>query len=130
MRQKKLGILITIAGLGAVALAYWGKGLFYLVDGPGGTGAIDLRQRWIEQRYVLHRQNPYDVYFASLGAPELEAARRGRDASAIAELGPPTVIAYPPWAYFSGYALLWPPWGVARLYYAVIQLLCLCWLVR
>jgi hypothetical protein len=122
--------LCVIAGLCGVAILYWAKGFRYLIDGPGGTGAIDLRLRWVDQQYVLHRQNPFDVFFAQHGLPEPAAAREGRDASVISEIGAPAAVGYPAWSYFSGYLFFWPPWRATRFYYAGIQVICLLWLLR
>jgi len=122
--------LFVIVGLCGVAILYWAKGFRYLIDGPGGAGGIDLQQRWIEQQYVMHRQNPFDVYFAQHGIPEPAAARQGRDASVIREIGAPGAAGYPAWSYFSGYLFFPLPWRATRIYYAGIQLLSLLWLLR
>jgi hypothetical protein len=122
--------MILTIGLCAVAIPYWTKGFRYLIDGPGGQGAIDLRLRWVEQRYVLNRQNPYDVDFAGEQSVKPAAVWNGRNASVLSEVGPPASVDYPPWSYFSGYLFFWPSWRSTRIYYAGIQLLCLVWLIR
>ncbi len=130
MPDRKSTMLILIVGLCALASSYWAKGFWYLIDGPAGQGAIDLRVRWVDQRYVLHRQNPFDVYFTHHGAAVPAVVWHGRDASVIPQLGAPAAVGYPAWSYFSGYVLFWPSWQTTRVYYAAIQLICLLWLVR
>jgi hypothetical protein len=130
MLQRHQTALIATILLCGVAILYWAKGFRYLIDGPGGKGAIDLRLRWVDEQYVLHRQNPYDVYFAAHVAPEPKAVPQGRDASIIREIGTPGAVGYPAWSFFSGYLLLWLPWRATRVYYAVVQLVCLIWLIR
>jgi hypothetical protein len=128
LSNKKSNCLIIV--LGAIAVAYWVKGFTYLTVGRHGEGAIDLRLLWVNQQYVLHRQNPFDVYFAAHGIPEPAAVRHGRDASIIREIGAPGAVGYPAWSYFSGYLLFWLPWRATRIYFAGLQVLCLLWLLR
>src|SRR6266436_4108891 len=34
-------------------------------------------------------------------------------------------VVYPPWTYFSGLLLLWPPWARVRVWYAFVNVICL-----
>jgi glycosyl transferase family 87 len=129
MLQRNRAVLYVIVVLCIGAILYWAKGFRYLVNGPGGEGAIDLHMRWVDQQYVFHRQNPFDVYFAQHSDPG-PPAPNGRDASVIAGIGAPPSIGYPAWSYFSGYLFFWPPWRATRIYYAGIQAVCLLWLLR
>lgn len=129
LNRRTVNCLIVL--LSALAIAYWAKGFVYLTVGRHGEGAIDMRLRWIEQQYVLNRQNPGDVFFASYGLGLTDRSlARGRSGAIIKSLGPPGPQGYPPWAFFSGYLLFWLPWSANRIYFAFIQLLCLVWLIR
>lgn len=122
--------IVIVALLGA-ALAYWAKGFRDLVSGRERTAAIDLHLRWVDQQYVINRQNPFDVSFAHRGNSEPAAAVcKGRNASVIGGVGVPGGASYPAWSYFSGYPLFCLPWNATRIYYAALQLTCLIWLLR
>lgn len=129
--RSRVGLAIVIVALLGAALAYWARGFRALVSGRERTAAIDLHLRWVDQQYVLNRQNPFDVWFAHRGDSEPAAAVwRGRNASVIGGVGVPFGVSYPAWSYFSGYPLFCLPWKATRIYYAAIQLTCLVWLLR
>ena len=91
--------------------------------------ALDIRMRWVEQRYVYNGQNPYDIV-------ELVTALREhrpppecpRDNRIDPHIGPPyhRQGGYPPWAFPTA-ALFILPTGflVTRIYYSVLNLLAL-----
>lgn len=118
--------------LGLLALGYTAKGMHGLIFGTARSDAVDLHLRWVEQRYFLRGQNPYDVW-------------RRHDARAAALLGPAPIIeransldprlggtdpTHPPWGYLSGLLLLWPDWPAIRVYFALLNLLALAVIVR
>jgi hypothetical protein len=99
-RRLKLALVAVLALL---SIAYLGKG-FYIGAFKDGS---DVLRRWAEEHYLLH----------DLVDPRLAAifARHG--------------VVYPPWSYFSGLFLLWPPWPQVRAWYALINLACLSWII-
>src|SRR6202158_850919 len=99
-RIPRLLKLLLAAGLAALSIAYLGKGFFFgaLLD------ASDVKRRWLEERYVLLAQNL---------DPRIAVRLIRRD------------VIYPPWAYFSGVLLFWPPWPQVRIWFALINLACL-----
>ena len=104
-RIPRLLKLLLAAGLAALSIAYLGKGFFFgaLLD------ASDVKRRWLEERYVLLAQNL---------DPRIAVRLIRRD------------VIYPPWAYFSGVLLFWPPWPQVRIWFALINLACLIWIIR
>jgi len=99
-RRLKLAL---VAFLALLSIAYLGKG-FYL--GTFRDGA-DVFRRWSEEHFLLH----------DLVDPRLAAifARRG--------------VVYPPWSYFSGLFLLWPPLAQVRAWYSFVNLICMIWII-
>src|ERR1700688_3998188 len=95
--------LALVAFLALLSIAYLGKG-FYIGTFKDGS---DVLRRWAEERFVLH----------DLVDPRLAAifARRG--------------VVYPPWSYFSGLFLFWPPWPPVRAWYSFVNLICLTWII-
>src|SRR5271166_5574378 len=86
----------------------------------------DLGRRWIEQHYILKRQNPYDVAF------RVRALENGepppvtmRNAKPDPEIGIPTDVDYPPWSYFSGFVFFWPDAKLVRVWFALCNLVSL-----
>lgn len=129
--RLRVALVILIVTLLGVAMAYWAKGFCDLVNGREKSAAIDLHLRWVDQQYVLNRQNPFDVCFAHRGNSKPAVATwNGRNASVIAGVGVPGGVSYPAWSYFSGYPLFCLPWKATRIYYAALQLPCLIWLLR
>jgi hypothetical protein len=39
-------------------------------------------------------------------------------------------VVYPPWTYFSGALLFWPPWPQVRVWFALINFASLIWIIR
>jgi hypothetical protein len=104
--------------LALLTLAYCAKGLYYLVvkaDMPN-----DMHLRWVETQYILHGENPGDIFMAS----QYSAAVRipmwsKRPTTEIPWIGPVFTAGYPPWAYFANVPFYWPPWQrAARVYFA------------
>ena len=99
-RRLKLAL---VAALALLSIAYLAKG-FYI--GTFRDGA-DVFRRWAEEHFLLH----------TLVDPRLAAsfARRG--------------VVYPPWSYFSGLFLLWPPRAQVRVWYSFVNLVCMIWII-
>lgn len=96
-------MLLLVVCLALLSIAYLGKG-FYI--GAFRDGA-DVFRRWAEERFLLHE--PIDPRLAA------SFARRG--------------VVYPPWSYFSGLFLLWPPWAQVRAWYAFVNLASMTWII-
>jgi hypothetical protein len=108
--------------LALLTLAYWGKGLYFLAAKP--TMPSDLRLRWVDERYVFARRNPYDVFFASpYGQFGQRPLWNPRDTSPLPGLNAPYNAGYPPWGFFAGAIFFWPDWPAVRVYYAAINVL-------
>src|SRR5260370_3991986 len=97
---------LVVDCLAALSIAYLGKGFFdgIFLNGEGS----DVLRRWLEERFVLGEHID----------PRVAAAfvRRG--------------VVYPPWSYFSGALLFWPPWPQVRVWYALINFASLIWIIR
>ncbi len=85
--------------------------------------------RWVEQRYVYHGQNPYDVvqlvHAQKFGLPVPECRRDNR---VDPEIGEPYHRAggYPPWAFPTVAPVVLPtPWRFAVLYFGLLNVVAL-----
>jgi hypothetical protein len=82
----------------------------------------DLLWRWREERYLLQRQNPFDVVDRQLdelhGLPPRHIARNNR---LDPRIGLPTPGGYPPWALLTNFAFVYP--GSIRIGIVYIDLL-------
>lgn len=120
------GMALVLVALSVLHLSW---GFYQLVFGTSRQAAVDLKIRWIDHRYVLGGQNPWDVYFAVRGKPR----EAGRNDAVDPAIGPVQVPGgNPPWAYPMGFLLI-PPFtelGPARLYFAVISALALVLLAK
>src|SRR6266496_2897128 len=96
-----LSIVVAVV-LSVLGTIYTGRGLEQLVMTSSSTEAKDLRTNWEELRVVLARENPYET---------------------------DTPSPYPPFTYPANVILLWPPWPVVRLYFALLNLICLGFLM-
>ena len=121
-RLRAAGLQGVSAVLLVLALAYYSKGIYYLVLADRGAG--DVRARWTEQQYFLQGRNPFDVWLA-----HAERAKRSgyarvhptRDCTVDPTLGVKDP-AHPPWGYVTGLFLAWVPWPMLRGYYLVLNL--------
>ena len=95
--------LLLVACLGALSFAYVGKGFFVAIF----RDSSDVWRRRLEERFVLGEY--IDPRFAA------SFIRRG--------------VVYPPWSYFSGALLFWPPWPQVRVWFALVNFACLIWIV-
>jgi hypothetical protein len=95
--------LLLVGFLALLSIAYLGKGFYFGIFRDGS----DTFRRWAEERFVVraHVDSRIAVAFA----------RRG--------------VVYPPWSYFSGLFLFWPPWPQVRAWYALVNLACLTWII-
>jgi Glycosyltransferase family 87 len=105
--------MAAILGLGAMLYQMRGYSLFF-----APSGAVDLKQRWIEQQYVFRGQNPYDVTYHVFGVGQKPWGQR--DAAVDEQIGVPDSGGYPPWAFVSGALLFAGDWPTARLLYAAL----------
>jgi hypothetical protein len=96
--------LLLVASLAVMSIAYLGKGFFFGAFKDGS----DVWRRWLEERFVLRDQN-------------LDP----RIAASFIRVG----LVYPPWAYFSGALLFWPPWPQVRIWFAIVNFACLTWII-
>ena len=95
--------LLLVAFLALLSIAYLGKGFYFGIFRDGS----DTFRRWAEERFVVR------------------AHLDPRIAAAFARRG----VVYPPWSYFSGLFLFWPPWPQVRAWYALVNLACLTWII-
>lgn len=97
-----------------LATAYLVKGYAYLLvlDGPH-----DLRRRWVDQKYFMNGQNPYDIIFKIRA---IEAGQSppvvARNTEYLSEVGKPVGFTggYPPWAFTFGMPFVSLPWPDER----------------
>jgi hypothetical protein len=116
-RGTKVVLLILLSILSA---SYLGKGFWIELFHSSGRfpGAQDLSRRWLEQQYIFRGLDPYNALFSSKGS------------------GPPSGLpvpidaVYPPWSYFSGFFFFWPRWPYVRIWYGLINLLCLAYIIH
>jgi hypothetical protein len=95
--------LLVVAGLAALSIVYLARGFFIaFID------SNDVWRRWLEERFVLGGH--LDAQVAA------SFARRG--------------VVYPPWSYFAGLFMFWPPWPQVRVWCALINFASLIWIVR
>lgn len=113
MTRTRVAIWALVAALLLGAVLYQAKGVALLFKPEGG---VDVRLRWQEQRYVMAGRNPYDVTYAVLGVGRAPSDP-GRNAEAIPEVGIPDSGGYPPWAFFVGHLMFWPPWPEVKGYF-------------
>lgn len=133
MTANKIHTIVTWAlagGLGLLAFGYTTRGMYYLVLGRNASDAVDLHLRWVEQRYFVRGQDPYDVWLRhdrrAASLPRT-AEPTDRDDTLDPSLGCPDPT-HPPWGYVSGALLLWPDWPACRIYYAAVNLVALAFL--
>jgi Glycosyltransferase family 87 len=101
-RIPRTPLLVVTVFLSLLGTIYVGRGLQQLVATSSSTEAKDLRTNWEELRLVLAQENPY------------ESA---------------TPSPYPPFTYPANFVFLWPPWPAVRLYFALLNLICLGFLM-
>jgi glycosyl transferase family 87 len=110
-------LLFLVAGMQIA----WG-----VAQGGWITLPIDSHLRWIEEQYILKRQNPADVTIADQAIKKgVQPPSTGRNSNPDPVLGVPLCPDYPPWAYVSGLLFFSPPWSVDRLYFTAINLVAL-----
>lgn len=122
LEPKGLTLLRILVGLLLfLSFGYVGWGSYQLIHGEDrNVAAIDLRSRWIENRYILHGQNPYDVFW-SAHRPTTE------DVTLDPTIGAPQLVGYPPWTDLSSFVLVppLPDFDDVRWTFAVICLISL-----
>jgi Glycosyltransferase family 87 len=123
---KKSPVLIGIISLLLLSTcAYCAKGFYILLF----TTPIDLHSRWVEERYIFHHQDPYDVFFSHIDPSAPMHPPSGRNEDIDPSVGIPSASGYPPWNFFAGYLLYWPSWALVKPYFAGLNLLALVVLV-
>ncbi len=123
-RRAALGVTLILS---LVAAAYAARGFHALtLAGNPNTfsgGGCDMQMRWSVMHYILRGKNPREIY------DRCRAAERAHSNPSHCEgvepdLGPPAYQDYPPWAYFTAIALMWPSgWQAARAWYAGVNVL-------
>lgn len=83
-------------------LTYAGKAFFNLLNYRESISALDLKQRWVDQKYFLDRQNPYDVLFNVTGQSSPHRSVRLLEA-----VGKPFHGGLPPWAFTLLLPIVW-----------------------
>jgi hypothetical protein len=118
---RRIIIQAAIMILCILSIVYHIKSFKLLLFVPGYGD--DLHKRWLDQRYVLNGQNPYDVYFRyhASEAEKKPVPKRFRNSDADPILGPPPSGGYPQWSFFTGYFLFALPWTLERIYWAIIS---------
>src|ERR1700682_4761366 len=96
--------LLLVAFLAALSIAYLAKGFLYGIF----WDSSDVLRRWREERFVLGEH--LDLRVAA------GFVRRG--------------LVYPPWSYFAGLFMFWPPWPQVRVWFALINFASLIWVIR
>lgn len=117
---------VIAALLFLVAAVYMLYGAAMYARGEG----IDTWMRWQETQYILHGQNPNDVFFAHR-ADEFEALEsdlRPEDAPVIEELGPIEYGCYPPWCYGTLALYNWGSLPLAQVLFALMNAVALVWI--
>lgn len=106
---RRLKLLLVVC-LAALSIAYLAKGFLFgaFLDGS------DVLRRWLEERLVLGKYID----------PRIAAKIYRRIPARIH--GP---VVYPPWTYFSGALLFWPPWPQVRVCFALVNFVCLTWII-
>lgn len=101
--------LVRAAALGLLGLAAWYhlRGYYLLV--LDDHSAWDLWLRWLEQACVFAGVSPYRV--AEGPQPGCPLPSRFLQ-----------FVNYPPWAYFTGLFVLWPPLWATRILFAILDL--------
>jgi hypothetical protein len=126
-RRRHRILWVVTAALLLLSAAWIVQGFrFLLFQNPG---AVDLKFRWLEQRYIWNGQNPYDVVLLEAAhryhRPSPECTRNNRVDPAIGPLYH-RQGGYPPWAYFTAMALVLPTeFQTTRIYFAALNALAL-----
>ncbi len=95
--HQKIAWFVTLIFV-LMSVAFLARGLQQILLPNSATQAKDLHTNWTEMQLVLHRQSPY-------GNVE-------------------TASPYPPWTFPANVLLYWPPWSLAKVYYAFVNLAC------
>lgn len=122
LTRRSLYLLFPLAAF--LAVAHPLRGLVCLTVGSEKGDAVDLRLRWVEERYFFRGINPFDVTWRSLPqASQKEVkADSAHPPERQSDLEYPDP-AHPPWGYVMGCAYLWPSWPAVRWYYAGLNVL-------
>ncbi|HVP31937.1 MAG TPA: glycosyltransferase 87 family protein [Myxococcota bacterium] len=127
--RRRVILLASAVVLFSLSAAYLGWGFRQLLVGPPPVAAIDLRYRWMEERYFARRQNPLDQVRLALGRVEEGSAAVTVDP----EIGPmpPKAVGYPPWSLVTGLALA-PPiaFPATRIWMALLDVAALAAIAR
>jgi hypothetical protein len=105
--------------LAALSFSYLRKGYHSLFTAPA-----DLHRRWIECRFILHGQDPFQIYLHHIHGPDADF-NRNQCAALAAKYGSPEEPVYPPWAYAPEMLLVWPSSTWLHYYYALIDTACI-----
>ncbi|MFT5393804.1 MAG: hypothetical protein ACI8PT_004008 [Gammaproteobacteria bacterium] len=118
---KRIFCYLLLAALCLLAAAYLAKGFHNLTVGDHVGDAVDLKLRWIEQRYFARGINPYDVWIANAGekldASVVDKWKTDRPSETVGDIGFQDP-AHPPWSFVTSWVFFWPDWPAARFYYA------------
>ena len=117
------GLILLAVLLSALSLSYLIKGYHYLTISPK-----DLHGRWVECRFALHGQDPFQIYLHQYHGPDPEFNRVQSEHLASIYSHPEEPV-YPPWAYAPALIFAWPAWRVDLIYYMLIDTACIAILV-
>lgn len=129
-------------------IMFTGFACYRVAANPGGDGmgpdmpqvTVDLRQRWVEERYIFNRQNPYDIAETTIAlglnsTDHRENVQRlldnpppptHRNTAIDPDIGPAQVGGYPPWSFLTAAGIILPVnWTVTRFYFIALNLLSL-----
>ncbi len=114
---------LLCCALAVLSLGYLVKGYRNLILTPG-----DLHRRWTECRFVLHGQDPFQIFLHQYHAPD--AAKNEAECDRLRRIyGTPEEPVYPPWAYAPAMLFVWAPWQMDVYYYLLIDTACIAILV-
>ena len=123
---------VLLAAVGYyIGRGFYGRGFYALTFSPDNF-PIDLRLRWVEQRYIVrHGQDPFDLYFHNQPeGPVVPPRPITRDATIDPDLGPVLRLPYPPWTYALASLIWWPPWPQVCWWASLLDLLGLMLIAR
>jgi hypothetical protein len=105
-----LGLILAV-----ISVPYLGRGFHQLF-----ADSQDLHRRWTECRFILHGQDPFQLYLHHMQGTD--PARNQRECERLAAIyGIPDQPVYPPWSYGPMLLLVWPAQSFVPYYYGLLN---------
>jgi hypothetical protein len=122
-RLRTKGLILVCLVLAPLAFNYLFKGYHSLLNDPK-----DLKGRWVECRFALRGQDPFQIYLQKFHGPD--AAFNKRESVRLSHVYEnPKEPVYPPFAYAPAMIFVWMPWPADLYYYLFIDTACIAILV-